>query len=260
MVMFRTEAVVGAENCSTFIPPQCFPIEKQGRLFSISDVHGCLSHLEALIKKIELKPEDTVVFLGDYVDRGKDSRGVIDYVISLKDVCNVITLVGNHDLMMLRSLTGDDMEDRNYNAAIWLRNGGMETLNSYGLSIDALYSNDLPHCLLEHLEFIDGLDWWYETDDHIFVHATPRPDKPIYMQEESCLVWRRPSAEDKVNFHVSGKTIVSGHTAQADGCPKWLSEKNLLTDTGCFFTGVLTAVQLSGNSVRYISVNSKELM
>lgn len=261
MLILRAESLSGHSGRLMTVPPKYFPVtDERGRLFSITDIHGCLPHLKALISKINPKPEDTIVFLGDYVDRGVDSKGVIDFIMSLRDTCNVITLVGNHDLMMLEAFCSEDLHRKHNVTAMWLRNGGYETLKSYGLGVEDLHRGRLPHDVLLHLEFIKGLDWWYETEEYIFVHATPKPEEEMAEQSEQNLVWRRPSKADVFAKHISGKVVVCGHTAQASGTPSWLSDYYLLTDTGCFFTGVLSAVEyFGGREIDVISFSNGEL-
>lgn len=180
--------------------------------------------------------------MGDYVDRGPDSKGVIDKIISLRQQCCVITLKGNHEDMMYKALSTDSDTD----VGNWMHNGGLETLKSYG-DIDLLLSSkDLSKVLGTHMHFLETLELYYETDTHIFVHASPEMLTPLKDQPEAYLIWRRPQAkdEDSNHTHISGKTIISGHTAQSSGKPEYLSDKNIIIDTGCFFTGVLTAYDI----------------
>lgn len=217
------------------------------RLFAMSDIHGKLSHFKALVKKLDLKKEDTLVLMGDYIDRGEDSKGVMDFIVELKEVCNLITLLGNHEAMM-RDAFMLTSQDRRYEMAhLWLRNGGIQTLKSYGLDTDILTLEEkIPEDLLDHLWLIRGMPMYHITDTHIFVHSTPRQGIPIEEHTEEELIWRRPSVKDKIGDykHMSGKIVVSGHTAQSTGRPTMLSDYNILIDTGCFFTGVLTAIEI----------------
>lgn len=218
----------------------------KGRLFAMSDIHGKLAHFKALVEKLDLKKEDTLVLMGDYIDRGEDSKGVMDYIVELKDVCNLITLLGNHDAMMRDAFMLTSQEKRYEMAHLWLSNGGIQTLKSYGLDADILTLEEkIPEDLLDHLWLVRAMPLYYTTDTHIFVHSTPRQDLPIEDHEEVELIWRRPSKEDRDGEykHMSGKVVVSGHTAQ-QGRPVMLSDYNILIDTGCFFTGVLTAIEV----------------
>jgi serine/threonine protein phosphatase 1 len=226
------------------------------RTFAISDIHGCLKQFKALVDKLNLVCTDTLVLMGDYVDRGSDSKGVIDYILELKKTYNVVTLLGNHESMMrdtLRSVSPVQKKNRRY---IWEMNGGIETLRSYGYTFQMFDDGvEFPDALNEHLDFIDGLSLYYETDTHIFTHATPWQLEPIDEHDEVDLIWRRPSVSDKDGTyeHVSGKKVLCGHTAQPEGCPSVMSDKLLMIDTGCFFTGVLTAVMITDVGYKYYS-------
>lgn len=183
--------------------------------------------------------------MGDYVDRGPNSKQVLNKIIELKKYYNVIALKGNHEDMMYRSLRDESAKEYR----IWMNNGGLDTIRSYYDLLESLPSK-LDSEMESHLDFIESLDLYYETDTHIFVHASPSMDNPISEQSESYLIWRRPQDNDSVfNYtHISGKTIISGHTAQSTGRPFKLSDKNYLIDTGCFFTSVLTAYHVENNS------------
>lgn len=219
------------------------------RTFAISDIHGCLAQFKSLIEKLKLKPEDTLILMGDYIDRGLDSKGVLDYIIQLKSKYNVIVLLGNHDAMMREVFRGETDEAREWAKVVWMNNGGRSTLQSYNLYIDVLWSEETPEELEEHLDFIEEMPLYYTTDTHIFVHSTPDPTKDLEDLSERELVWRRPSAEDKSGFykHKSGKFVVCGHTAQETGTPTLLSDHLAMIDTGCFFTGTLTAMEIQDN-------------
>src|SRR5262252_5822775 len=96
------------------------------RIIAIGDVHGCSAALAALIRAIDPTPLDTLVFLGDYIDRGPDSRGVLEQVIALAERCVVVPLLGNHEEMLLAALEGQS------ELRFWLKFGGMEPVASYG--------------------------------------------------------------------------------------------------------------------------------
>lgn len=233
-------------------------LRRQPRVFAIGDIHGCNTALIALLKAINPQPFDTIVFLGDYVDRGLDSKGVLDTVIDLKSQCQVITLCGNHESMMQLSFGSDDPDARLKMAEMWYKNGGASTLVSYMFNLEDLFAQDIrdihiPASLKEHLSLIDTMPLYYETDTHIFVHATPEPNTPIEDQDELSLIWRRAGRlELKHGYtHISGKTIVSGHTAQASGLPLYLSDKNIIIDSACVFDGWLTAMDVgSGRCIQ----------
>lgn len=215
-------------------------------VYAISDIHGCYKELLELLHKLTITPETLIIFMGDYVDRGPQSKEVIDLIISLREQCCVVTLKGNHEDMMYEALVNNSDRD----VKMWMTNGGYQTLLSYG-DIETVLADirELPETLKKHLNFIKTLELYYETDTHIFVHASPGLNTPIDEQPEEHLIWRRPqSGDEEFGYnHSSGKTIVSGHTAQSAGVPRFLSDKNILIDTGCFFTGVLTAFDVNRN-------------
>src|SRR3954470_21124681 len=131
----------------------------QGRLFAVGDVHGCSTALRTLIEAINPQPEDTIVTLGDYIDWGPDSRGVIDLLIGLSGRCNLVPLLGNHEEMLLAALeSGSELR-------YWLQFGGEETLNSYQ------YDGGRDMIPERHVRFIRNCRDFYETPTHVFFHA-----------------------------------------------------------------------------------------
>ncbi len=204
------------------------------KIFAIGDIHGCLNKIEELIGKIPAdRDEDLLVFLGDYIDRGQDSREVVDFVISLKKAFQtVICLMGNHERMFLNFLDGREEE-------MYLYNGGKCTLRNYG--IDAIDSpeerkNKIPS---EHMSFYQSLLPYYETKDYLFVHAGLMPGIEPGKQKSDDLVWVRHEFID--TDYDFGKIIVFGHTPA--GRP--LMGKNKIgIDTGAVYGGKLTCVEL----------------
>lgn len=126
-------------------------------IVAIGDIHGCVQSLKALWKKLEPYKDHTHVFIGDYIDRGPDSKGVVDFLLEVQDERESVFLKGNHELMLLNSLS-------TVNKKHWILNGGQTTLDSYNIE----YAHGLPD---NHLEFYLGLKLYYETDDYFFVHA-----------------------------------------------------------------------------------------
>ena len=203
------------------------------RTIAIGDIHGCSVALRNLLMATDPQPNDTVVFLGDYVDRGPDSRGVLDQIIALVDRCEVVPLFGNHELMLLESLTNGEMFE------FWKACGGTETLNSYGGTLD-----NLP---FEHLVFLRGLRRWYETEKFIFVHANYDEGLPIDEVSDDLLFWEHVTSIPP-NRHYSGKTVVVGHTPQGSGCVRDLGHLICL-DTYCFGGGWLTAMDVDRREI-----------
>ncbi len=154
------------------------------RILAIGDIHGCHRALAALLDAVAPQPDDLLVTLGDYVDRGPDSRGVLDHLIALHAQGQLLPLRGNHDLMMVEA------RQRHAPDGMWLACGGLQTLLSYGIS--AAEDPDLSAVPEEHWMFLeeDCLDY-YETDQHIFVHASLDPDLPLPDQPQYLLFWEK---------------------------------------------------------------------
>lgn len=203
------------------------------RTFAIGDIHGCLLALEALLEAIQLQPEDRLITLGDYVDRGPASRGVLDRLIELYDKGRLIPLRGNHDEMMV--IARHDRAERR----LWLRFGGVETLESYGHK-----PSDDPYTRIpeRHWQFLEkDLRNFYETETHLFAHALVYPDVPLEQQDQEVLLWHRLIGPVE---HQSGKTLICGHTRQDAGIPLHLGT-TICIDTGIYIPqGWLTCLEV----------------
>jgi serine/threonine protein phosphatase 1 len=205
-----------------------------GKLFAIGDIHGCLSKLQNLMGMIEVNPQnDTIIFVGDYIDRGSDSKGVIDLVIDLRQrFKNVICLMGNHEKMLINyHFEGIDEE-------IFFLNGGHITAFSYGLvRTPKGVRMNIPEA---HLEFYKSLRMFYETDRHIFVHAGLRPGVPLAKQNSHDMLWiRNEFIRTKHDF---GKIVVYGHTPVPH---PMVDETKIGIDTGAVYGGMLTCIELT---------------
>src|SRR5262249_33726571 len=155
-------------------------------------------------------PEDRIVTLGDYVDRGPDSRGVLDQLLALRGSGTLIPLRGNHEVMLLGARAGD-LDD----LSVWMACGGRETLRSYGATKPG--PEALALIPAEHWYFRENACRdWFETPTHFFVHASAYPDLPLDDQPEYMLFWER---FDNCGPHCSGKIMVCGHTQQREGVP-----------------------------------------
>jgi serine/threonine protein phosphatase 1 len=196
------------------------------RTLAIGDIHGCARSLDALLSVVKPGPDDLVVTLGDYVDRGPDSRGVLDRLISLQKTGRVLPLRGNHDLMMLHARQWDEA------TPIWLACGGQTTLASYGAP--TLRATELRRVPQAHWDFLENTCVnWFETATHVFVHASLYPDLPLCDQPEAVLLWEKLAAPVS---HVSGKVLVCGHTLQSGGVPmNWGT--TVCIDTGAYVIG-----------------------
>ena len=176
------------------------------RILAIGDIHGCLAQFEALLHALAPTSDDHIILLGDYVDRGPDSAGVLKRTISLTRTHHLTCVMGNHEQMMLEARSSHDKYSD------WLLNGGDATLKSYAGVRATL--RDIPG---DHWTFLEGgLRDYVETDSHIFVHANAYPDMPMQDQPDYMLRWER---FDEIAPHESGKVIVCGHTPQKSGRP-----------------------------------------
>lgn len=199
------------------------------RTIAIGDIHGCATALDALLDAIDLQPNDTLVTLGDYVDRGMESARVIDTLLNLMNQIRLIPLQGNHEIMMLQALNDRAAMD------FWLQHGGQQTLISYGGR-----SENIPP---QHVLFLQHCARFWENDDHFFVHANYFSNQPLDRQPDQILFWEHM----KTSFplpHRNGKKGWVGHTPQPSGDILDLGHVALI-DTHCYSTeGYLTAVDV----------------
>jgi len=171
------------------------------RLLAIGDIHGCLDLLDGLLDRIVPTSDDILVFLGDYIDRGGDSPGVIDLLLELqKQFPATVFLKGNHEQMLLQYLAGS--LDLGY-----LMNGGITTLQQYE-------HRGTPRLPDHHLEFLNRLQISYVRHEHIFVHAGLKPGRPLARQTEDDMLWIRHEFLAHPNPCEWDKVIVHGHTPQ----------------------------------------------
>jgi serine/threonine protein phosphatase 1 len=206
-----------------------------GRIIAIGDIHGCSRELAALIEAIQPTADDTIIPLGDVIDCGPDSRGVIEQLMALAKRCRLIPILGNHEEMLFNAFRGGS------DLAFWLDFGGQQTLDSYGLD---LRPEDIP---AEHIEFLRSFVPYYETDTHIFVHANYDPWRDMRQQSWTTMLWE-PLEPAKARPHYSGKTVIVGHTAQANGAILNLGFVKVI-DTDCFRNGWLTSVDAIGGQL-----------
>ena len=197
-----------------------------GRLLAVGDIHGCRQPLRDLLARVAPTAADQLVFLGDYVDRGPDSAGVIDDLLALRArLPETVFLRGNHDQMLLDVLAGGD-------PSLFLFNGGGQTIASYR----ARSGWPPPR---EHLDFLAGLPFSHETDRFIFVHAGLRPGLPLACQDPADLMWiRREFLDSPADW---GKTVVHGHTPTET---VRFGAQRVALDTGCVYGGRLSCCDL----------------
>lgn len=201
-------------------------MKRRGRLLAVGDIHGCRYALQTLMARIVPARDDRIVFLGDYIDRGPDPRGVVETLLALRSrVPRCIFLMGNHERMLLDVLAGR-------NLPVYLANGGLVTLLAY---------LDKGHLQLPaaHRDFFNSLQLFYETGKHIFVHAGLRPGYPLRLQTENDLLWIREAFLESIADW--GKTVVFGHTPMRK---PYFGSRRIGLDTGAVYGGTLTACDL----------------
>ena len=234
-------------NARSYPVPQ---IPAGQRVYAIGDIHGCLSLYEELLTLIERDDRErgpartTVVQLGDLIDRGPDSAGVVALAMTPLSFAETITLKGNHEAAMLASLEGNTKL-----LDVWLSNGGYSALKSWKIDprrfqeLDAqaiveLISAEIP---AEQLAWLRELPLSHQFGDFYFVHAGVRPNVPLAEQREVDCLWIRDEFLDSKKYH--GAFVVHGHsvTDEVEERPNRLG-----IDTGAYITGRLTALCLEG--------------
>jgi len=232
------------------------------RLYAIGDVHGRYDLLEKLLDMIAQDAEqgedeyNALIFLGDYVDRGPNSKRVIERLTMPPPAgFEMICLKGNHEDMLLKFLSSDGP------VVSWLKNGGRETLKSYGLNVKNLSVSRVTDADIDqarddlcalmpaaHLDFLDSLELIHVEGDYAFVHAGVRPGVDLNEQKETDLVWIRGEfLKSKTDF---GKIVVHGHSIANQ--PQ-INANRIGIDTGAWRTGVLTCLVIEGSRRRFLS-------
>jgi len=231
------------------------------RAYAIGDVHGRLDLLERLLEKIyrdrreSAAARDYLVLLGDVIDRGPDSRAVIECLMHLSDETRTVFLMGNHEEMMLRVL-GDEPEAVHQ----WLTFGGYEFAQSYGVEVGklaGLHPIDAAAAIrarvpASHLAFVEGFADSFTFGDYLFVHAGLRPGRKLAEQDIHDLRWIREEFIEDESDH--GCMVVHGHTISAEPDER---ENRIGIDTGAYQTGNLTALRIEGDQRRMIAVNDQ---
>lgn len=234
-------------------------IPEAERLYAIGDIHGRDDLLALLHEQIEAEIQDnnlgcsnTVVYLGDYVDRGPSSKGVVDRLLEnpVKGARSVY-LKGNHEDTMLRFLEGADL------AREWLTMGGSATVHSYGLSLRSNSTGQIPletvrkqlneAIPVRHHQFFKSLQLYHELGDYLFVHAGLRPGIALEDQAPSDLLWIRKDFLKSRRNH--GKLVVHGHAAALRPVTK---RNRICVDTAAHASDTLTALVLKGRSRRFL--------
>lgn len=232
------------------------------RTLVMSDIHGELEMFERLLSDVEYDSNhDQLILLGDYVDRGPNSRKVLDKVIELKSE-GALVLKGNHEDLMIKALTTN--EERAWKH--WInRCGGSKTLESYGLNESEFMMPDAEvfvkpvlnsKILDKHLEFIQNLDHIIERDDYVFVHAGVHPTQPIAETDPYILMWIR---EEFHTGYDGDRTVVFGHTPtkifheDAENHTIYFGDNRIIgIDGGAVYGGQLNCLELPKRKVHYV--------
>jgi serine/threonine protein phosphatase 1 len=223
------------------------------RVYAIGDIHGCdvqLADLHAIIAEdLARRPVDEPVLLhiGDYVDRGADTAGVLRRLIAGApiEVVQVVNLVGNHDETMLHALSGDRTA-----ATDWLFTGGRPALESYGIDPDSPRESWPEGVPPEHLEFLRGLTLSHREGGYFFVHAGIRPGVPLEQQQrEDLLRMRQPFLYSEMSF---GAVVVHGHTPVKEPVVR---HNRIAIDTGAVFGGKMTCLVLEGETLGFLTAD-----
>ena len=221
-------------------------------LYAVGDIHGEREKLDELLDLLPLSAGDRLVFLGDYVDRGPDARGVVERLIRLQRDYPCVFLLGNHESMFLDFLGWSD--PAYFGGDAFLMNGGDRTLDSYGYfdrDKPDRAGFDLPK---EHEEFLLGLKLFHREADYVFVHAgldrnelgCGDADYALRRSRIEDLLWSRTTADLP---HRLGVTLVYGHTPSEDLSVRWNLPFSVGIDTGAVYGGPLTAIRLPDEKV-----------
>ena len=223
------------------------------RVYAIGDIHGCDLQLadlhEIIAEDLARRPVDEPVLLhiGDYVDRGADTAGVLRRLIagSPIEAVQVVNLIGNHDETMLHALSGDRPA-----ATDWLFTGGRPALESYGIDPDSPRESWPEGVPPEHLELLRGLTLSHREGGYLFVHAGVRPGVPLEQQQrEDLLRMRQPFLYSEMSF---GAVVVHGHTPVKEPVVR---HNRIAIDTGAVFGGKMTCLVLEGDTLGFLTAD-----
>jgi serine/threonine protein phosphatase 1 len=209
------------------------------RTFVIGDIHGCYKTLKKLLFEVlTIQIEDELIFLGDYIDRGPNSKKVVKLILKLmKKGYKIKPLIGNHELMLLNSLNSEE----NFN--LWMRSGGRACLESFKIN----HPSELKS---KYIDFFNYLSFYHQTDEFIIVHGGLNFDLPNPLADLEQMCWIRNTSVDKER--IGGRRIIVGHTpSNLERIKQSMSEDRVLLDGGCIFAksnpefGYLCAIEIN---------------
>jgi serine/threonine protein phosphatase 1 len=208
-------------------------------IFIVGDIHGCLRMLRQMMQRIPWRPDvDRLIFLGDYIDRGEDSRGVIEAVMEISSTSErVDCLLGNHERILLDFVEGRDV-------STFFLNGGTSTLNSYRVFQQRYGEALIP---AEHVAFLRSLRSWVELDDYYVIHAGLRPGVELESQRQEDLLWIR-DAFIFSNYRFK-KRVIFGHTPFSQPL---VMENKIGLDTGAVYGNKLTCLELPSMKFHFV--------
>jgi serine/threonine protein phosphatase 1 len=217
------------------------------RLFAVGDIHGCFNAFQILLdQKIRIRKSDKVILLGDYIDRGTQSKEVIDYIIDFKAKgFDIVPLSGNHEAMLIDAYENEELESK------WIQNGGSETLKSFNIS-------SLNYMEAKYIEFFKGLPYYFALEEYLFVHAGFNDSDINPFADKYSMIWVCNQTYE--NPLLMNKIIIHGHRpVPVDVCIKMVhSNTNVINlDTGCVYSnrtgyGTLTAIELNTRSLYFV--------
>jgi len=221
-------------------------------LYAVGDIHGELEKLEELLESLPLQEGDSLVFLGDYIDRGPDAFGVIERLIAFASEWPSTFLLGNHESMFLDFLGWTD--DAYFGGDAFLMNGGDRTLASYGYFDRENPDRESFSLPKSHEDFLLSLELSYREGDYVFVHAglgssqlrLDDSDYALRKTRPEDMLWNRTTCDLP---HRLGTTIVYGHTPAEDFSVRWNLPYSIGVDTGAVYGGPLTAIRLPDETI-----------
>lgn len=210
--------------------------------YVVGDIHGCFPQLKALVKLILKKDKMAqFIFLGDYVNKGDNTKRVIDFLIDLNEKNECVFIRGNHEQLML------DAKNSFKEFEVWNYAGGFSTLLSYRVKNQTHWAEHIPK---EHWKFLKHTKWYFQLEDKAFIHGCLDIELPIDSQSLDTLIWKKNKDPKK---HPDFKEVYCGHTIQRNKKINYRSG-NILMDTGAYKYGWLSAMNI--NTKEYIQINA----